>query len=159
VLWSGAEYRGRGRQTNWIGRARFEGSAITRFEPINRWNHERLLQQSGSDTVEWNTLTTGNFAGFDAWLDEDLLGTLDIATNHGALRMSMAEIGIDDTVMEAGGLARRIRVFRLPKHNPHRGMRRTVTVPLHPTGDNPLWVSVFTEDGFQAWSSPIFMFR
>jgi len=26
-------------------------------------------------------------------------------------------------------------------------------------GDNPLWVCVTTEDGFQAWSSPIFVFR
>ncbi len=159
VLWSGAEYRGRGRQTNWIGRARFGGSAITRFERINRWNHERLLEQNGSDTVEWNTLTTGNYAGFDAWLDEDPDGILDIATNLGNLSVAMRDIGLDDTVMEAGGLARRIRVFRLPDANPHRELRRTVTVPLKPAGDNPLWVSVFTEDGFQAWSSPIFAFR
>lgn len=159
VLWSGAEYRGRGRQTNWIGRARFGGSAITRFERINRWNHERLLEQNGSDTVEWNTLTTGNFAGFDAWLDEDRDGVLEIATNLGSLTVPMRDIGLDATVMEAGGLERRIRVCRLPDDNPHREMRRTITVPLRPEGDNPLWVSVYPEDGFQAWSSPIFAFR
>ena len=26
-------------------------------------------------------------------------------------------------------------------------------------GDNPLWICVYTEDGFQAWSSPVFVFR
>jgi hypothetical protein len=30
---------------------------------------------------------------------------------------------------------------------------------LRPVGDNPIWVSVYTEDGFQAWSSPIFAYR
>ena len=38
-------------------------------------------------------------------------------------------------------------------------MNETVAVTLHPMGDNPIWVSVFTEDGFQAWSSPIFAYR
>jgi hypothetical protein len=28
-----------------------------------------------------------------------------------------------------------------------------------PSGDNPIWVCVTTEDGFQAWSSPIYAFN
>ena len=31
--------------------------------------------------------------------------------------------------------------------------------PVEPGADNPLWVCVTTEDGFQAWSSPIYAFR
>ena len=72
---------------------------------------------------------------------------------------ALAEIGLEDTVLEAGGLARRLRVFRLPEANPVREMTERLTVDLHETGDNPLWVCVTTEDGFQAWSSPIFVFR
>jgi hypothetical protein len=30
---------------------------------------------------------------------------------------------------------------------------------LSPKGDNPIWVRVTTEDGFNAWSSPIFLYR
>jgi len=41
VIWSGAEYRGRGRQTSWTGSARFTNATINRFEKINAWNHER----------------------------------------------------------------------------------------------------------------------
>ena len=37
-------------------------------------------------------------------------------------------------------------------------MNEVVALDLRPGGDNPLWVAVFTEDGFQAWSSPIFVF-
>ena len=61
--------------------------------------------------------------------------------------------------MEAGGLERRITTFRFPDVNPHREMTEQIEVDLRPAGDNPLWVSVYTDDGFQAWSSPIFVFR
>lgn len=159
VIWSGAEYRGRGRQTTWIGRARFGGSRIQRMTRINAWNHERRLEQSGTDTVEWNALTTGNFGGFDVWLDEQPDGRFDLASNHGSLHCGLAEIGYRDTVMEAGGLERRIRVFRLPEHNPHRAVHHRLPLRMRTEGDNPLWVCVTTEDGFQAWSSPIFVFR
>ena len=159
VIWSGAEYRGRGRQSTWIGRARFGNSKIVGFTAINAWNHERRLEQTGSDTVEWNALTTGNFGGFDAYLDESGDGLFDLSCNHGSIHCRLDEIGYDDIVMDAGGLERRIRVFRLPDVNPHRTVTHTVPMPLKKNGDNPLWVSVTTEDGFQAWSSPIFAFH
>lgn len=159
VIWSGAEYRGRGRQTYWTGSAKFDGASIGRVAKINAWNPERLLAQNGPDTVEWDTLTTGNFGGFDAWLEAGADGRLVVTTNHGNLERPLADIGLEDVVMEAGGLERRIRVFRLPDDNPHRTMTERVTIPLKPAGDNPLWVCVTTEDGFQAWSSPIYVFK
>lgn len=159
VIWSGAEYRGRGRDTNWKGRARFSDARIARMAKINAWNPERQLEQQGADTVVWDAITTGNFGGFDAWLEAGAAGDLDIATNLGALSLPLAEIGLEDAVMEAGGLERRIRVFRLPDDNPHRELVAEVEVELRPEGDNPLWVCVTTEDGFQAWSSPIYLFR
>ena len=159
VLWSGAEYRGRGRQSTWIGRARFKNCSIKKIAKINAWNHERLLEQQSSDTVEWNAITTGNFGGFDAWLDESDNAMLDLSSNHGSINKSLSAIGLEDTVLDAGGLERKIRVFRLPEDNPHRELQHSVQIPLKPDGDNPLWICVTTEDGFQAWSSPIFVFH
>ena len=159
VIWSGAEYRGRGRQTTWIGRARFAGCTVQRIAKINAWNHERLLEQRGTDTVEWNAMTTGNFGGFDAWLEEAPDAVLDLSSNHGQMRCALADIGVEDVVLDAGALERRIRVFRLPEANPHRELTFNVPVQLAHDRDNPLWVCVTTEDGFQAWSSPIFAFR
>ncbi|SVB18776.1 uncharacterized protein METZ01_LOCUS171630, partial [marine metagenome] len=129
VLWSGAEYRGRGRTTYWKGRLRFHGATIRRINKINIWNHEKLADQQGSDTVQFDTITTGNYAGFDAWLDSGLGGQVELTTNHGDLNTALNDIGIDDLVMEAGGLERRIRLFRLPEDNPHREMNETVSVP------------------------------
>lgn len=68
VLWSGAEYRGRGRNTEWVGRAQFDGITISDFATINQWNPDQLFEQRGSDTVIWRAVTTGNFMGFDAWV-------------------------------------------------------------------------------------------
>ena len=159
VTWHGAEYRGRGRQSTWTGKARFGGCRIQSMQKINAWNHERLLEQRGSDSVQFDAITTGNFGGFDVWLDEDANGQLELTCNHGEIRMPLADIGLDDTRLDAGGLKRELRVHRLPEVNNGREMEHTIKMPLKPSGDNPLWISVITEDGFQAWTSPIFAFK
>ena len=159
VVWSGAEYRGRGRETNWKGRVSFGGAQIRHMEKINAWNHERKLEQYNGDTVVFDAITTGNFGGFDAWLEKSDGATLDISTNLGVMTVPLSDIGMEDVTMDAGGLERKIRVFRLPEENPHRSITTELEIPLKATGDNPLWVCVTTEDGFQAWSSPIYAFK
>jgi len=159
VLMSGAEYRGRGRNTRWSGRAVFEGAEIQRMHPINQWNTERVLALSGTDAVVFDTITTGNFMGFDVWLQKTPEAQVKIRTNHGDLVSPLDDIGMSPAVLEAGGLDRRLTVQRMPDTALDKEMEFTRTVPLHPSGDTPLWVAVTTEDGFQAWSSPIYAFK
>ena len=159
ILWSGAEYRGRGRNTLWQGEARFDGALIRGFARINAWNHERKFEQISPEKVSWDSITTGNFMGFDAWLEESEGARVEISTNHGELSLPLADIGIEDHVLDAGGLDRKLRVFRLPEENRHRSMEIRTEVDLVPGRDNPLWVCVTTEDGHQAWSSPIYVIR
>jgi hypothetical protein len=47
----------------------------------------------------------------------------------------------------------------LPEENPHRAIKTELEIPLKTDADSPLWVCVTTEDGFQAWSSPIYAFK
>ena len=159
VLWSGAEYRGRGRNTAWLGKAVFEGAKIEKMAKINAWNHERLLEVQGADSVAWDAITTGNYGGFDVWLSGDAEATLNLESNRGTLNLPLKDLGVEDVILDCGGLERKIKVFRLPEENPHLDMNTEIEVELNPTGDNPLWVCVVTEDGFQAWSSPIFVFN
>src|SRR3546814_6890868 len=65
VIWSGAEYSGRGRQTSWVGRTRFIGAEVQRISKIKAWNHERRMEQTSTDTDEWDAITTGNDGGVD----------------------------------------------------------------------------------------------
>jgi len=159
IIWQGAEYRGRGRQSNWRGAARLQGASVTSMQKINAWNHERPIVLEGDNTVRWDTLTTGNFGGVDLWLDESEGAELEIETNHASARLDLGDVGVEDVVLDAGGLERKIRVFRLPEDNPAREMRSSVRLPVHGDGDNQIWVRVTTEDGFLAWSSPVFVYR
>jgi hypothetical protein len=156
VIWSGAEYRGRGRNTNWSGQARFEGAIIQKFETINQWNPENLFEQRGSDSVIWKTITTGNFMGFDAWLGPTKDTRLSVGTNHGKLDVALNEIGLEPINLEAGGLERKLSVQRLPDSRLPRVLNIKHSVSLTENRDDPIWIAVTTEDGFQAWSSPIY---
>ena len=156
LIWSGAEYRGRGRNTNWSGQARFEGATIQKFETINQWNPENLFEQRGSDSVIWKTITTGNFMGFDAWLDPTDNARLRVGTSHGKLDVALREIGLQPEILEAGGLERKLSLQRLPETRLPRVLKISQSVSLSANRDDPIWIAVTTEDGFQAWSSPIY---
>ncbi len=109
--------------------------------------------------LSWAALTTGGFGGFDAWLADPLAGTLRIDTALVKAEIAVADIGIEDIRFEAGGIGRRIRVFRLPDDNPHRRLQLRRRVRLRTGGDNALYVCLTQEDGHLAWSSPIYVFR
>jgi len=158
VIWQGAEYRGRGRQTRWLGELRVSGPEIARFGKINAWNHERPFFQKNAQTICFDAITTGNFGGCDLWLDGPG-GALEVATGLVQGAFDLSQIGLEDRVLDAGGLDRKLRLFRLPDTLTETSMRITQTVPIAEAGDTPIWVRVVTEDGFVGWSSPIYAFR
>ena len=140
----------------WSGQARFSNAFIRQFETINQWNPENLFEQRGSDSVIWKTITTGNFMGFDAWINPVNKTRVQISTNHGQLDLDLNDIGIEATVLEAGGLERKLCVKRLPDNRLPRILNCIQSVQLTENRDDPIWIAVTTEDGFQAWSSPIY---
>ena len=158
VIWEGSEYRGRGRQTIWDGGATLEGNAFERLAPINHYNLSRRFERTAPGTVEWTALTTGGFGGFDAWLADAGAGSLRIDTALVKAEIPIADIGCEDIVHDAGGIRRRIRVFRMPDDNPHTAVRLERRVPLRKGIDNALHVNIVCEDGHQIWSSPIYVF-
>lgn len=158
VTFHGAEYRGRGRQTAWHGSASLGAARIARFERLNAWNHDRPLAPVDDRTIAFDVITTGNFVGFDTWVDR-LEGELTVEAGHASGRFRLAELGLDEQVVEAGGLERQLRVARLPDACRRDHMRESFGIELRPERDNPLWVRVTTEDGYLAWSSPIYVFR
>ena len=71
VLWQGAEYRGRGRETMWQGKLAITGNRIARFSPVNFLNPERKVRETKPGAaLAWTSVTTGNLAGIDLWLDD-----------------------------------------------------------------------------------------
>ena len=110
--------------------------------------------------VAWRAVTTGNRGGVDLFLaDETPDATIDIATGPVTTRCRLAEIGADDVVIEAGGLGRRLRLFRLPPDPGPCEAALEAAVPCRPQGDTALLAVVDLENGHRAWTSPIYVTR
>jgi hypothetical protein len=160
VVWEGAEYRGRARQVVWDGRARFPGDRIRHAAPINFFNLDKTLERDGADGLRWRHLTTGNFGGFDVWLEDGHAGTLELETPLVRATLPLAELGQEDRVLDASAaLPRRVRIHRLPERCEARFLRLAVRPELAEDRDNSLRVRVTTEDGHRAWSSPVYVGR
>jgi hypothetical protein len=158
VLWQGAEYRGRGRETHWEGRLTLAGNRIARFAPVNFLNPERQVREASPGTaLAWSSVTTGNLAGIDLWLDDARQGMLDIETNIVSGRVDLAALAEGAVTFEGGGLDRRLSVYRLPESDWSSRAACEHSVERVGTGDLPVYVRVTQADGHQAWSSPIYL--
>ena len=114
VVYQGAEYRGRARTTTWDGNLKLTGNGITRYRMFNNWNLDRGFRLIDPQHAEWQAVTTGNFGGFDLWLEEADAGRIRIETPHVSEEIELTDIQSDENIYAAGGLERALRVFRLP---------------------------------------------
>jgi hypothetical protein len=158
VLWQGAEYRGRGRETLWKGKLALSDNRIARFAPVNFLNPER--QVSATDLgagLAWTSVTTGNLAGIDLWLDEASRGTLRVETNVVSGEIDLAALRDDVVSFDGGGLGRRLSIYRLPEADWSRRITLDHTVTFAGGTDLPVYLRVTQADGHQAWTSPIYL--
>ncbi len=158
VLWQGAEYRGRGREVQWKGQLQVTGNSIERFAAVNFLNPERkvVVTEPGKALV-WQSVTTGNMAGIDLWLREAETGELRIETNIVSGTIDLNLLGGGVTEFDAGGLDRRLKVYRLPEVGGPMTLAMSHRVTHTGPDDLPVLVRVTQEDGHQAWSSPIYL--
>jgi hypothetical protein len=159
IIWEGSEYRGRGRQTVWDGGAGLTGNTFVSARAINFWNLDQPLWQPAANRLAWKSLTTGGFAGVDAVLAAGRSGELTIDTPLIKETVAVADIGLEPIVFSAGGIQRRIKIYRLPNDNRTRRMARRLTVPLQGGPDNAIYLRATTEDGFFIYSSPVYIIR
>jgi hypothetical protein len=158
VLWQGAEYRGRGRETLWQGKLALAGNRFLRVAPVNFLNPERKLREAEPGiALAWSSVTTGNLAGIDLRLETETRGTLRIDTNVVSGEVDLATLQDDVVAFEGGGLGRRLSVYRLPDTDwsPRVTLDHTVTFPGG--ADLPVYLRVTQADGHQAWTSPIYL--
>jgi hypothetical protein len=158
ILWRGAEYRGRGRETMWQGKLVVTGNRIARFAPVNFLNPERRVQEiTPGTTLAWTSVTTGNLAGIDLWLDEARVGLLRLETNVVSGEIDLAQLADGTIAFDGGGLGRKLSVHRLPETDWSRQLTFTHDVVFKGGADLPVYVRVTQADGHQAWSSPIYL--
>jgi hypothetical protein len=158
VLWQGAEYRGRGREIVWQGKLAVTGNRIARFAPVNFLNPERRVEEvTPGAALAWTSVTTGNLAGIDLWLDAAQAGSLRIETNVVSGEVDLAQLADGTVAFDGGGLGRRLSVYRLPESDWSRRLTLEHRVAFAGGADLPVYVRVTQADGHQAWSSPIYL--
>ena len=158
ILWQGAEYRGRGRETLWDGRLAVSGNRIARFAPVNFLNPERKVEQTVAGAeLRWTSVTTGNLAGIDLWLDDARSGKLKIETNIVSGEIDLDTLADGTITFDGGGLGRALSVYRLPEADWTRHLTLAHDVTFRGGADLPVYVRVTQADGNQAWSSPIYL--
>jgi hypothetical protein len=158
VLWQGAEYRGRGRETIWQGKLALNGNRFTRFAPVNFLNPElKVREVMPGAALAWTSVTTGNLAGIDLWLDDPRNGTLRIETSVVSGAVDLATLADGEMQFDGGGLGRTLKVYRLPEADWDRRVAFDHIVTFPGGADLPVYVRVTQADGNQAWTSPIYL--
>jgi hypothetical protein len=158
VMWQGAEYRGRGRETLWQGKITVRGNRIARFAPVNFLNPERTVQETAPGiALAFSSVTTGNLAGIDLWLEKPHTGAVSVETNIVSGDIDVAALGANVIAFEGGGLGRQLRIYRLPETEWSRRVTAQHAVRFAGDRDLPVYLRVTQADGHQAWSSPIYL--
>ena len=107
--------------------------------------------------LAWNSVTTGNLAGIDLWLDDVQRGTLNIETNVVSGTIDLASLNDNTIALDGGGLGRQLSVYRLPEADFSRHITLEHKVAFGGGADLPVYPRVTQTDGHQAWSSPIYL--
>ena len=158
VLWQGAEYRGRGRETLWQGRLTVSGNRIVQFAAVNFLNPERKVTETKpGEALSWSSVTTGNLAGIDLWLEDAERGTLQVETNVVSGNVELSSLKEQTAAFEGGGLGRKLSIYRLPEADWSTNVSLDRSVPFSGGGDLPVYIRVTQSDGHQAWTSPIYL--
>ena len=159
IIWEGAEYRGRFRQVHWDGKMNVRDNTILSSKPINFFNPDKTLSFTANQ-VKWNAITTGNFGGFDVNLESAEDGTIEINTPLVNETIKINTIGFEDKIFDNSGvLPKFLKIFRLPTNNETNNIKISRKISLSPKGDNPIFIRITQEDGTQAWTSPIYVYR
>jgi hypothetical protein len=158
IVWEGAEYRGRGRETVWRGKLTIGHNRIARFAPVNFLNPERKIQEVDRGTsLAWVSVTTGNLAGIDVWFDQAKAGVLKFETNIVSGEVDLSQLDDGKVSFDGGGLGRKVSIYRLPEADWSRRLALTHHASFSGGPDLPVYVRVMQADGHQAWSSPIYL--
>jgi hypothetical protein len=161
VRWEGAEFRARKRNASWRGTAEFTQNQILSIRSFNFWNEDSPLQHKSNNILYWDTITSGNFQGFDIELLHPFKGKFLFQSSQINFELPIDKILIKDTIFDVGGVGKKVCISRYSQNNPHTSFTFQTNIPLTPTPtqDERIFIKVTLENGHQAWSSPMYFIK
>ena len=144
----------------WDGTASVQGNRILEARPVSFLNPDKRLEQTDDQNLAWRSLTTGNQAAIDLWLEDPAAGRLIVDTPLVKETLDIAEIGTEPILFDRSEtLPRWLRVYRLPDRLTECELAFDLPIALNSSGDNPVFLRLSQEDGTRAWTSPVYIFR
>jgi hypothetical protein len=117
----------------------------------------KISETAPGITLAWSSVTTSNLAGVGLWLDKESTGVLNIETNVVSSVIDLSVLADNVMASDAGGLGRRLSVYRLPEQDWNRRVTLEHWVTHRGSADLPVYIRVTQADGHQAWTSPIYL--
>ena len=159
VIWSGARILGRDRASIWDGRLKIIGATVLGAEGYAFDGPQEGLTEVGASEVAWQSLTTGDEDGVTLRLSHLPGARMQFQTTPARFDLRLGALAREPWTLEAGGIAQRVSVQRLPDAAPPSEVEFEFVDPDSQPGMNAYWVRVVQDDGGRAWSSPIFVER
>jgi hypothetical protein len=161
LVWSGAERKGRARQTSWDGHLEVSGNRIVKAAPVNFWNPDQQPDVVHGTLIRWESITTGGAAGLVLDLQEGRKGSLNFYSKQLDCEISAGNLSREPTVFRVGGLEKQLAVYLLSDNGctgRHLVLKRRIDPPATGAARRAIYVKAVQEDGHIAWSSPMYVF-
>ena len=125
---------------------------------MNFLNPERkVIETKPEAALSWTSVTTGNLAGIDLWLEDADRGTLQVETNVASGTVELSSLKDQTVTFDGGGLGRRLSIYRLPEADWSARVSLDRSIAFGGGADLPVYIRVTQSDGHQAWTSPVYL--
>jgi len=158
IAWSGARGYDRGRRTIWDGNLKIDQGEILHAEGYAFDNPVEGITATDTRMVQWRSVTTGDEDGIIVELDCPEETMLAFTSPPATFSLSLREITIRPTVIDAGGVRQQVSIKRIVKNPTVRSIDLTFTDKTPEVGWNAYYVRLLQVNGGLAWSSPIYLY-
>ena len=154
IIWSGAEYKGRGREVHWKGNLKIKDNQFSNLKSINFYNHNKKIILNNKKNIEWESTTTGGFSGFE----------LNLKNNNGSIYLKIfgKEYKIEiknlikkNFIKKFFGLDKFIKIYLVSNNRPTYQFKINKKISLNQS--NGLYIKSTFRYGHTSWTSPIYI--
>jgi len=158
ISWQGSRERGRQRRVVWDGAIRFDDTAVEKIELFAFDSVQEGIITQSTNEITFRSRTTGDRDGFDIWLTNATVGTIEFQSEAGTNTIDLSTLTNENPrqIVDYGGVDMQLIVERYGYFETTRelNLEQTLTPPANQL--TAYFVKATQVDGHMAWSSPIY---
>lgn len=159
IIWCGSNSKGRSRSTIWKGSVKFYNNKILNIKKINFFNPRDLLLKNDGQ-INWQSLTSGFTQGLILQLKNNK-GKLCLNLNDKNCDFEISQLSQIPFIIKINNLDARLEInktnFVENRQLYFANIKVNIENLMINKGRNPIFIKVIQNDGYIAWSSPIYI--